>query len=571
MAESKIRFAGVESHRGPGAIELLDESLALLRRAPFSLLTIYLLGSLPFWLGVIYFVFDLTLSANAESRLPPEALELTVLYFWMKTCQAVFARKLLALVEGGDPEPWTLARWLRTALLQAIVAGSIPVVYPLAILATLPFAWVNAFYHNFSVIATDPESTLVGSFGESADLARLWPKQNHLMLGVLWLGGLVLLLNLAILLYSLPQLLNSLLGIETVFDENAAAWNNSSFYLALLTFCYLLLNPLNKAIFVLRCFYGRSRTTGADLRAQLRPHRLQVAEVGLVVVLFLLCLIPTVQADDSKQPSPAAAASAETAAGTPATTSSGANPNRLDQAIQRTLHQDEFAWRMPRADDATEKTGFLSGLVGRLSKYLDKLGHFFGKMIRKIVDWLLDHQSDPRGHASAGGGVFVFPWRLLIIVLAVGVLLALIGLILTRWRDLRREAISAGPALTPLRRIDLEDESVQADELPEDSWLALAQQLIERGDLQLALRAFYLATLAALARQELVRLKPAKSNRDYVAELTRRLRGQTTVIPCFRESVKLFEASWYGTHTVTEGVIESMRHNQRGMTSHVAR
>ena len=59
--------------------------------------SVYYLGALPFWLAFVYFFFDMTQSADADAHLPREALLLTVLYFGMKTCQAVFARKLLAL------------------------------------------------------------------------------------------------------------------------------------------------------------------------------------------------------------------------------------------------------------------------------------------------------------------------------------------------------------------------------------------------------------------------------------------------------------------------------------------
>jgi hypothetical protein len=83
MAAPRVRFATVTVMRGPGAVELLDEATALLRRTPFPILAVYLLGSLPFWLAVVYYFFDMTQSANAEDRMPAEAFALTLLYFWM--------------------------------------------------------------------------------------------------------------------------------------------------------------------------------------------------------------------------------------------------------------------------------------------------------------------------------------------------------------------------------------------------------------------------------------------------------------------------------------------------------
>jgi hypothetical protein len=572
MASPNARFTTAGSVRGPGAMELLDEAAALLRSAPLPVVAIYLLGSLPFWLGVIYFCFDMTQSANAEARMPGEALLLTVLYFWMKTCQAVFARKLLALLEGDDPEPWTARRWLRTALLQAIVAGSLPVVYPMALLATVPFAWVNAFYHNFSVIATGARSTLTESCRESAELARLWPKQNHLMLAILWLAGFVLMFNLAILIFSLPRLLNSFFGIETVFDESVGTWNNSSFYLCLSIFCYLLLNPLNKAVFALRCFYGRSRTSGADLRAELRRRRplAPLAHIMTVLVLLLVAL-PARSADPANAPSPSTTPSPALVASTPPSSGApSATTGDLNRAIDRTLKKDEFAWRMPRTNDGSEHDGFFAKLLHRFGNYCASIRDDIGKYLKKFFDWLFDHQSDRNEVEHAGTTFAGFPWRALIIFLSIVALGCLLWLALFHWRRSRMLPAQVLRTLTPVRSVNLEDETVQADELPEDSWLALAQQLIESGEFRLALRALYLATLAALARQELVRLAVTKSNRDYLSELTRRLRGETTIVPFFRENVRLFEASWYGTHDVTTTVIDAMRSNQQQVRGHVA-
>jgi len=76
--------------------------------------------------------------------------------------------------------------------------------------------------------------------------------------------------------------------------------------------------------------------------------------------------------------------------------------------------------------------------------------------------------------------------------------------------------------------------------------------------------------LSVLAQRELVRLAAAKSNRDYLVELTRRLRGDAGIVPVFRDNIRLFEASWYGTHDVTGTVIETMRANHQQVRSHAA-
>jgi hypothetical protein len=66
----------------------------------------------------------------------------------------------------------------------------------------------------------------------------------------------------------------------------------------------------------------------------------------------------------------------------------------------------------------------------------------------------------------------------------------------------------------------------------------------------------------------LVRLSPGKSNRDYLLELGRRLRGNAAALQFFRDNINLFEASWYGTHAVTSVIIETMRANHQQVRSH---
>jgi hypothetical protein len=225
---------------------------------------------------------------------------------------------------------------------------------------------------------------------------------------------------------------------------------------------------------------------------------------------------------------------------------------------------------MPRVETAEAKEDFLARLLSRFGDYLTSVRDKIGKWLGKILDWLFQNQREHDETAHDGAMLAGFPWRALVLLLAIIALGCLLWLAVQYWRRSQMRPAEVLRTITPVRTVNLEDENVQADELPEDSWLALAQQLIEKGELRLALRALYLATLSTLARQELVRLAATKSNRDYLAELTRRLRGETTIVPYFRENVRLFEASWYGTHEVTAPIIDAMRSNQQQVRGHVA-
>ena len=95
---------------------------------------------------------------------------------------------------------------------------------------------------------------------------------------------------------------------------------------------------------------------------------------------------------------------------------------------------------------------------------------------------------------------------------------------------------------------DLTDENVGADQLPEDGWMKLGREMLSRGELRLALRAFYLSSLASLADRNLVSLARFKSNRDYQRELERRAHALPGVVSMFGNNVGVFEQVWYGDH-----------------------
>jgi hypothetical protein len=551
------------SLRGPRAMEVLDEAASLLRRTPLPVLSIYYLGALPFCLVLVYFLFDMTQSADAEGHLPGEAFLLTSLYFWMKTCQAVFTRKLLALLEGKDDEPWDLRRWMNTALLQIIYAGSLVIVYPAALFMMIPFGWVSAFYHNISIVATGCRSTVRSSLKEAVELSQLWPRQNHLILAILLAALLFLFINLAVFFSMIPELVNMFLGIETIFGENGSAWQNSSFYLDVFVFCFLILNPLNKAVYALRCFYGRSRLSGADLKAGLR--RLSGNSTGRArafVALVLLSVLSLAVPIRGANASPAAPVVASPAA-TPAP-----GPANLDHAIQKTLQKDEFAWRLPREQVKTAgNEGFFARTIHSFYKFLGRISDRIGKFLGKWLDWLFDHQKKHDDSSnSAIAALAAIPWRLIFILILLVVVGFLIFLLVRYFRG-RIVLPTPSSTLVPVNTVDLEAENVRADDLPEDSWLALARELIAKGELRLALRALYLATLCVLAQHQLVRLSPGKSNRDYLVELTRRLRGNAPSVQLFRQNIHLFEASWYGTHAVTSEIIDTMLANHQQVRS----
>jgi hypothetical protein len=243
----------------------------------------------------------------------------------------------------------------------------------------------------------------------------------------------------------------------------------------------------------------------------------------------------------------------------------------LDQAIQKTLQKDEFAWRLPRevVDDSKDE-GFI---MRTLRGFMRAMKHWVGYVLKplgRFLKWLFENQGQHDSTPSGWATLASVPWTTLFLVVLALVVVCLIFILVRYYRRTPRGLATVVVAVPTKTVVDLEAENVRADELPEDSWLALARELMDKGELRLALRALYLATLSLLAHHQLVRLAAAKSNRDYLVELTRKLRGNPEAVQFFRDNIRLFEASWYGTHAVDSAIIETMLANHQQVRGHAS-
>src|SRR5579863_9299600 len=116
------------------AIELYEEAVYLLRRAPVSALAAYYAGSLPFVLGFLFFWADMSHSSFAYDHCAPAALGLALLYSWMMYWQALFVRSLHAELSGVSlPLSWSKES-RRLGFLQVAMQPTKFVALPVALL-----------------------------------------------------------------------------------------------------------------------------------------------------------------------------------------------------------------------------------------------------------------------------------------------------------------------------------------------------------------------------------------------------------------------------------------------------
>jgi hypothetical protein len=521
--------------QGRGSLDLTEEATHALRTAPAGTLAIYYLGGIPFVLGLLYFWADMSRSPFAPQHLASASFGMACLFFWMKFCQAIFARRILNQVAGVNEAPPDWRRSARIFLSQAIIQATGLFVLPLTLIPCLPFPYAYAFYQNAAALDDGDGTGTATLVKRSGQLAKLWPRQNYIVLAISVAFAFCIFLNWTTACLLLPQLGKMLFGIESDFTRSPLAMLNTTFFAAMFGLTYLCADPLLKTIYALRCFYGESLQSGADLKAELKPFIQSASKVAIAILLWSAVTFT----------SPALAQPA----GNPAATDvkPGVAPTDLDRMINRTIHEDKYLWRMPREILAEPDKD-----QGVIAAFFGKVGEMIRGWLRMLLDWiqewlrkLFPHTREVQSSGSGYGCILSL--HLLLYGLAAAIIAALFFFLLRLWQHRRR-----APAVTttvPIQPVpDLTDENVRADQLPEDGWTRLARELLDRGEFRLAMRAFYLASLAQLAQRNLISIERYKSNRDYEQELSRRAYSLPGLPAIFGDNISLFERTWYGTH-----------------------
>lgn len=555
------------SHLGEPALDLIENAIELLRSTPLSAHLVYHLASVPFVLGLLWFWSDMTRGAFADARLGPESLLLAGLYLLMKTGQAAFSSRLRDTLSNRPVTPWTAGRCLRLFITQAALQPWGFVLIPLSVfpLLMIPFPWLVAFFQGVSAAGDESGGDVGTCLRKAFRQALAWPGQNHAIIPLLLLVGTGVLLDVGIVLGVLPLAAEKLFGITTDFTLTLDAYLNTTFLLSVFGGTYLVLDPLLKALYALRLFQSDSIRTGDDLRARfarLRRAR-STAAVGPLLVALLLALVP---APDLRAATPPPAPAAEAAPETTVSSAPSVDPARLQDSIREVLQGSEYTWRAPRErspdepEDPTE-----NALVRWIRRQTKALGDFgsrhiggVGRAIARVLQRLFSGVKPPTLPSGNTEVDWVTGLKLfLYLLLAVG-LGAIAWTVYRLWKRRRPRTVTE-EAPAPIATPDLRAENVSADLLPEDGWLSLAGEMAGRGEWRLALRALYLASLAHLARRELVRLAPFKSNREYREELGRRARTLPAIPAEFSETALAFERVWYGEHTATPDLFAEVR------------
>lgn len=536
-----------KSSDGPSAVELIEESVNLVRAVPAAAWAIYLGGAVPWVLGLGYFWATTSWFAPRAEEVLWAAIGLAGLYLWLKVAQAEFCGRVRAARLGTEPPQLGIRGLLRTAKRQARVQGWAVPLMPVAMLPVFPAVWTWMFFENTTALATttDPDGETLE--GRARRETKRWPGAAHL--AALLLSGvwLCVWLNIGTAFYVVPWLLRRLVGLENMFGLSGWSVLNSTLFALITILTWLAVDPLVKTYHVLRTFYGEARCTGADLRLELRKRPAGRGALGKTVKLSLLTLVLWHVAVGGGPASGGLRAAGAEGAATPVA--------QVDRALDEALSGRDFRWTLqplPSAEEAQAADGWLKGFVRQGFEVIAQVGRDIGDFLKRIGDWfdgLFKSKNDkPKPEAKTTvSGDYAGMTRAVLYGLLGLCLLALLWILWTSWkkRPVAPRTLSSLGALAAVAP-DLNDEKLEASRLPANEWLELARAQLARGEWRLALRALYLGSLASLAAKGLVSLARAKTNLDYERELARRAAGRSDLVAGFRGRRLSFECVWYG-------------------------
>ncbi len=505
--------------QGKKGLDLLEEAVFLLRRVPAAAWLCYYSSALPFIVGLLWFWADMSCNPLAPEYSSAAALGLALLFIWLKCGQALFSSHVMAYLMEDKRPRWRARSIFRLILRQAAWAPTGLIILPLGLLVAIPFGWIFAFYQNLTLLEQPQDQNGKDLYKRARQQALLWPKQNHMVILILILINIIVFINILTVFAWGPGLLRSITGVETVFSRSIFSYTNSTFYMVCAAITFLIVDPLVKSAYLLRCFYGESIHNGADLRLRLRSYK----NIAVTLIMALTICLSSVSAHAATEPVPA---------------------EQLDSSLDEVMNQSKYLWRMPKPETKTHK-GWLEGWLGDFKRWLDSLN----KSAK-------EREGDHLYSNDSSGGIGL---ESIMYIIIAGLAAVLLYFIIKNLLQNRKLPAQINQAVEVQATPDLNQEEITADQLPSDGWLGMADELLAKGQYRLALRALFLAQLAQLADKGLIAIAKFKTNRDYECEFARRAHAHSDACHNFRNNRIVFETVWYGNRQTNPNQIEILR------------
>jgi len=226
----------------------------------------------------------------------------------------------------------------------------------------------------------------------------------------------------------------------------------------------------------------------------------------------------------------------------------------LDRQIERVLQDPEYNWRERDGSNGASTHQKRFSTVERWKASIRQMLVSLGNWMRDLMKSLLkpfdlkSPAAQPEPSRSFG---FLNALGYLLWAAFAGTLV----LFLIRLRRLKTTKLP--PSIVPSQKTDLADEEIDANQLPDNEWYAMAREKMAAGEFRQAQRALFLATLSYLASHRFITVERWKSNTDYEKELGRKAKHLSELPALFAQSRLGFERCWYGDDRVTPEDLEN--------------
>ena len=295
-------------------IDLIEEAIHLLRRAPIETYAFFLVGIAPFVLCFFQFCSEMSYSEFAGSSLPGFAAALALSYLWMKAFQYLACRQLVMVYTGELSHRGNFGRILKSCIHQAAIHPIGLFAKPMAALASIPgfLTFVPLLMLPASIICSFFQSASILITGESGDFAKCWHlsvNRGRAAASLLFLSSflrIVIFLNVYLTIGILPYLLKALFGIDTFLSRDFRWLISFSYLVGIGLISYFVVDLLIKAIQVVEVCRAEAQTTGKDLQRSLisltagKRGRAASHFNSLLVLVCLIIPTLTVRAEGSR-------------------------------------------------------------------------------------------------------------------------------------------------------------------------------------------------------------------------------------------------------------------------------
>jgi Domain of unknown function (DUF4129) len=574
----RARVLPVRSPRNRlNSLEALERGFALFRSTFVGEAWRYYAGSAP-----LVFCFIPMWVVNGQIRLSDGVLlmEAAVLAagYLLRVCMVASYMQRVRERAFGTPRSRPLGATAQAVVMGRLLAWKITLSAG-ALAALLTFAGASWFYSacQFASLEAGEDGRERHSMRGCLAIASQWFGSSVLLFLMLFPFWIAVWLNALLIAMLVPQLLHSVLGVNTLLSTPVGIFalvRSSAFWLSLFGGAWLALDPIVKCSFVVVYQHLRSRREGDDLRgllASLPREQQKKAQMiasttagrrligALVVLIASLAGVSQTAGVERTPPAPNRVESFTDSA-------RQARIQQLRQALDAESRRAIYRWH-----DAEHPSppNWFDKLLAKIERRIERAWNAFWDFLRKL--W-------PRGLNLSPGNEKGFPWQLTnlrmwlwliaILTLAAGGVLFW----LRRQRETATLSIPQAIALLPAL-----SEGAFASGRSEDEWFALAGRLQEEGELRFALRAAYFALLAGLAHRQWLMIRRDRTNREYLDEFTRRWRrrpqaaveARAEIPEKLRGSLRQFDRVWYGSHVLTPEAVAAYRQDQQELLNHV--